>query len=1020
MPTLGFSLGGHASDVAALQRLASTAPELVVRPWQVVRTTAATWLCCEGLDAAAAEVGVALEPVGPGEVREARHLLEALPPRALPGEPPADIACFVVDADAPEAGQLLERLLLLDRGDTRITELSGRLVAVVSAPPLYLLMRARDTDHAVRAYVGGGPLWVRWCHAHPLAELAAERLADAKHSALVDPDGRWHLLPGEWGLRPVHDALRADFPAPREVWTAADTTTRFTVRLRLEAAPATDPELWLLSADELLRLEALVDHAPTEALNRLTLARLEAPGGRAAYVLRERVVGGRAGLGVRVSEIVGRDGYVRAPGSDGLFVPVGRRLAPRMRPADLREVLGLDKAPVVVVREGPEVVHVGAAPESPLSAWVDYVATDQRLVLDQLLEDMVFASASVEVEAPTPAAKVRARGPRPQKAKRKRKGWVARARDALNTAAVPEEVRALQVRAAALQETVVAGACDDAGVWRELGEVLAALGETDDAASCLEAAVFHGADAADALLEARGGRQEVEALLDQATADRPGDAPHVGARVLADLAAGTPLLDGLAARVLQLFGERTLPVSRRLAWAVPRALHGRTADRIGLTRAREALVGALNTEGMRENLDAPRFVRYALAGGETEQTQAQADQATALRQMWAQHEALLTEGEAQGLLHRAVFTVGFFRVGDEAMWRPLGELVTEELPYHDPPVQALARMYLARVGDAEVELKGLADRDARAVAFYRKRSRWLRGAEEAAEATIDPRWVRQLDRAGTKGLAKVVNAAMQDRQTFDAHIAGLVERAVHIALDTGNDDVIAAVHSAVVGGWRSVSLLAPRARVVGAALRAAAFLEDERSVNGLVNAVVDLAPKLDAVGQLLRAVEPALAALRRVGSGQVAERFLAALAGVAEKDHPEAPKVAAFVAEGLWMLDEPQRASVALEGALGAALSDRLRYVPRFEAAAAALQTVRAWPAEMRVPVCERVLASVAHFGDAFTARRWYRTHQALLVEAVVGAVSDARTFASARLRTWLEAEEQVVRRRILADWRAS
>ncbi len=1040
MPELGLRMTGAPGDLAGVQRIAAAAPELVARAWRVLTAGAATFLCSDGLEAAAAEAGVELAQVEADHVRDAAHLLEALPPQVVPGEPAAEVACLRVDAGDAAAGRTLERLLLLDRPETRVAELEadGRrwLLAVVPAPPLYLLMRARDESEGVAAYArhGDSSLWVRWCHAHPLADLAAERLSTSGHSALVDADGRWHTLPADWRLRPIHDALRADLPAPRAVWTPATGQTRFTVRLRLEAGGSVDPELWLLSAEEMLRLEPLVDHAGAEELNRLTVARLLTPSGDVAYALRERVRARSQGLGVRVAEVLGRPGFSRVPGMDGLFVPVGRRLAPRMRPADLRAVLGLDEAPVVVVREtagGPEVVHVGAAPEAPLSDWVDYVATDNRLVLDQLMEEMVFAAAAVEVDHPPAAARtVKPSKKRPAR-KRKRRAWLPRVVSAEAPAEAPDLV-ALRARAAELQQVVVAGACEDADVWAELGVALIGLNVFDDAGTCLETALFCGADVTEPLLVARGGVLEDEALLEQATADPPTaqQASHVGARLLADLVAERPLIDGLGARVLQLYGQAGLPVSRRLSWRVQHALHSQSGDRIGLARAREGLLGALNTSGLREATDAPRFVRYALAFGESEQSAAQAGQATALRALWAQLEQGLSEGDPQGILYRSIFAAGFSRVGDAEMWRPLGELVEEELPVHDGPVQALARLYLARIGDADDDrtdavtalVAGLPSREQTAVAFYAKRSRWLRGEEPPPEQdALEPRWTRRIEEASDAPatLPVLLREALADRTTYDAHVARIADRVVHAALATGSDAVIASVHTELAGGHRGLALLAPKARVVGAALKMAAFLEDGESVDTLVEAVVKLAPRMDAVGQLLGAVEPALAALRRVGTAEPAERFLVALEQVARRDHPEAPKVGAFVADGFWMMGELERADLALREAIDAACADRLRYIPRYEAAAAALRTVRAWPAETRQAVGQRLLAALPHFTDTFTTRRYFMTHQALVVEGVVDAVSDARTFASARLRAWLEAEEQVVRRRILADWRA-
>ena len=51
---------------------------------------------------------------------------------------------------------------------------------------------------------------------------------------------------------------------------------------------------------------------------------------------------------------------------------------------------------------------------------------------------------------------------------------------------------------------------------------------------------------------------------------------------------------------------------RRLAWTVLAGWHHHARDRLGVTRAKEALLGGINERGVSELHDLPRFVRYAL------------------------------------------------------------------------------------------------------------------------------------------------------------------------------------------------------------------------------------------------------------------------------------------------------------------------------------------------------------------------------------------------------------------------
>jgi len=62
----------------------------------------------------------------------------------------------------------------------------------------------------------------------------------------------------------------------------------------------------------------------------------------------------------------------------------------------------------------------------------------------------------------------------------------------------------------------------------------------------------------------------------------------------------------------------------------------------------------------------------------------------------------------------------------------------------------------------------------------------------------------------------------------------------------------------------------------------------------------------------------------------------------------------------------------------------------------------------------------LGRFTDAFTAstQRVYETHKILIAERVVDALADTVTLADDRASAWLAEEEQVTRRRILADWR--
>ena len=179
---VGLQLAGTPADGAALAVLVEAAPRLAEAAWSVAieqdgpgsvllsEAITDTWiepLQRRGLAlATVAEVEGALL-ISPliGEPRrwEAWHhrsaprLIEALRPLRLPGEPLVDEALFVMRPDSPAPRLLLERLLLLERGDAQVCHFvtdagAPRFAVKVARPPLYLLMAARDGDGEVDVY----------------------------------------------------------------------------------------------------------------------------------------------------------------------------------------------------------------------------------------------------------------------------------------------------------------------------------------------------------------------------------------------------------------------------------------------------------------------------------------------------------------------------------------------------------------------------------------------------------------------------------------------------------------------------------------------------------------------------------------------------------------------------------------------------------------------------------------------------------------------------------------------------
>jgi hypothetical protein len=1011
--------------------------------------------------------------------RAAPSLWEAVRPRPVPGAHGADEACFWAPRGGDGAHRTIERLLALGRDDAMVTALGdgddGALLIQLTAAPLYLLMRSREEPaEGVRAYVrsGDGDLWVAFGYAHPLGALATRALREQRRRAFVDADGAWRFVDPDAPARSVYDVLETRFEARAQEWLPAPATERFRITLRLAPAPPADPELWLLDPAQFLAMEPLVESLPEAELARFTVSRNTGPRGT-RYALQELVRPNLSRLGVRVSDTLGVPGYARAPGVDNLFLPVGRRLVPAMRRDELRALLGTERARAVVITEdsdGPCLVALTNPEESTLRSWVEYAASDHRLELERLVERSVFDWPELLVEKP-PAA-VEARRPaaedEAQRPPRPRRPEAAPAADEATARAATDDASAVT---AALREamrgyeaTLAEGGCEDPAPWRELAALKQRAGDADDACACLEAALFHGGLEVDlaaqlASLRARmsGRTGSAEELVTLATAEKlaPGEASYLGARVLEHVARGDALevnlTEGFFQEVARCFASPDAPVSRRLAWSVLRAVHGRARDALELTRAKERVLGGINDRGLSESIDLPRFVRYALAltveGPEGEAARSRAEQLRAMEDLW--HDAAaagLPELEPRSAYVRLAFGVGFMRIGAPAVARDIVAPVESELPVHDAANRVIFQLYLARMaheatrGDAaawarEVETALAAVKDARVkdrVAFLAKRSDWLRSASPTeALSTLRPAFARAVSEAEgfasgaliAERLGELLDQRVDQRELFDFEIAQVIERLLRAALRGGSDEGIAAV-LAVAMPKVATRLRSPGRRVAatGECIKVAAALGDLGAVDALLESVASLTGAVQTPSDLLTGVHPSLAALRRLGAGASARRFLESLEPVAAKSVPGSLQVRASLAEGYLLLKDERRAKELIESTVDDVLSASLGHVDRYDAGAAALTALRHWPMEPRLALVRRLLQGIDRFTDAFTAsaQRLYETFKVLMLERVVDTVADDVTFESDKVRGYLDEDEQAVRRRIITDWRAA
>jgi hypothetical protein len=1088
---VGLQLAGTPADAAALAVLVEAAPRLAEAPWLVVleqdgtgsvllsEAITDTWvepLLRRGLTLATVAESEGMLHVSPlvgapsrwsaWRHRKAPSLIEALRPSRLPGEPLVDEALFVMRPDSSAPRLLLERLLLLERGDAQVCHFdagdgASRLAVRVARPPLYLLMTARDGEDGVDVYArSGGPLWVAWSYAHPLAERAAAALSRANQQALVDRDGAWLRTGPEWRLRGIHDAIAPELTAPRVDLRPAESDLRFRVRLRLAPGPVTEPDLWLLTPEQLLELEPLIEASTSDELGRLTVARLTGDEGT-VYLLRERVRPGATRMAIRVSDTLELPGHAKVAGADNLYIPVGRKLVPQLRRDDLRTLLGLDRAHAVVIaedRDGPRVITIAEVDEAPLQRWIDYVATDRRLELDRLLERSVFEFPEVsiawpEVQRPAPERAPReARGPRAQARTPARPDPVA-APEPSTDAEVAAQLRALRERSRELERRVIAGGCDEVEVWRELGEVKATLDESDEASDCFELALLHAGPPHPRELSARlvevtrGPPISDDLLTELVIADRrtPAESSRLGAWIVDRLASGRPPPDEVMQLALPIFADPRLPVPRRLAWSVLAAWHHHARDRLGVTRAKESLLGGINERGLSELHDLPRFVRQALSregddadvdeprtGGD----RLQQGQLLALEALWHSAElAGIPELDARSNYLRLIFAIGFARLGARGLAQELIAPIELELDVHEPCNRALFRLYMARLaheasgGGAEAwaaevarSLEAVRDPKHRTGAHWlQRRSLWLRLGEEESTVTRTIRYALPPD-LDSAGLAEQLSRELAPGSGhFDYVIAEAVDLCIRRALASGSDAIVAEVLASAEPGLGAISILSHRAEAIAACIHGAACLGDDALLGRLLDALVAIArdPKLGSAQELTQATLRGLVALRRFGGVEPARALLEALAGVQALTSGDRIRLLSTVASGFVQLGEEHTADAMLDRLCDLVLGGSLDYVARAQAGLAVAGALRHWPNVARVDRFRRFLDGLDVFRDTFTASRWFDTHRILMLEAMVDSLADSRTRHSDRVQGFLDHEEHALRRRIVTDWSA-
>jgi hypothetical protein len=832
----------------------------------------------------------------------------------------------------------------------------------------------------------------------------------------------------------------------------APADVKLRVPLRLVPGPLAQPEVWLLTPEQLLALEDLIAACKSEDLSQLTLSRVTGREGT-RYLLRERLRPAAVPIGSRISDSVGEPGYCRAAGTDNLYVIVGHELKPSLRREELRSLLALDQADLVLLRrdrDGPQLISLRDLDESPLTRWLEYVATDRRLELDRLLEHTVFELPEFTVDWPRPAAVHVAPPPKSQRfapevppASPVEESPESEAPSTQNRSA---ERKRFRREARALEDALSVGGIEDPEPWRRLGELKWQLDELDDAQDCFAIALFHGGPPYDSKLVPHlsdGPSQKWlppsdDHLVALVLEEHPTSAKlrALASALLGRLALGQPPSDDVMRLALPLLLDPLVPLPRHLVWCVLCDWYTYARDTLGLTRAKEAIVGGLNARGLSELHDVPRFVRSGIRLKDEPAVALAPDfghsnQVATLNALWQEQLSRgLPELDAHACYVRLLFGIGFARLEELGISRAIIARVEEELDVHEAPNRALFRLYLTRRAHeasggsqetwrelVERQLKAVDDdKTRRAVEWLTKRSRWLGTHDEARRhpyrvpvAIADAELASHL-------LALLGSADLP----YEYLMASAVDAHLDRAIASGNDRVLSEVLTNAESLLPRLTIPSHQAEALTSCLRSASILGNERSVTRSLEQLVALSQnrELTGVRDLLISVHAVLSALRRFGGLEAARALLESLYnGQIDSQSTHRLELLAATATGLAEMGDEQRATSILDELFPQLLGSSLDYVARCHAAIAYADAIRHWPIVVRMERCRQLIEHLHVFRDAFTTKRFYATHQILVLEAVMDCLVDARTCQSDRIQRYLDLEEHALRRRITADW---
>jgi hypothetical protein len=856
-------------------------------------------------------------------------------------------------------------------------------------------------------------------------------------------------------------------------------------------------ELWVLRQDGLDRLRTLVEQADDVLVARLAFAVAEQDGRLLAVV---RVRPGRLPPPVLLLDVVGFRPYLRLP---NLFLPCGARLHPSLRRDVAVELLAPEPGHIGWLYPGADGSFVREnLPEAafrPLPAMVDYVLERPPRVLSTWVQTTGFDFESFTAQD-EPA--VRKTSPPPGRQRGQLKPEPAHGKSDKNAAPkkpvprtdkergptkaeapketpLPKKAGELEHCLRTLEQqflelTAPPDAHERRELWREMGQLNAALGQGADAALCWLNAFWEEDNPEPAALRTwlraegmpaepgYGGREwdRVLALRHPEMKDLRGlaallvEAAHAGRPV----PGAAPLL-GRLQRFLEKH-EGLLPVRGAwLAWVALCRLARH--DVLALTRARDRLLERLYLRGLSREQDLPGFLRFTGVRASSHFRQVR-DQVPALRRLarrWLADEPASTAHTAA--YADLIFAFSLARLGEAAACHKLLHQTHKELGQRDEVHTWLSAAFEYRIRQAldgkpaagalpatlRGQLQSISGLGRYKVDRLREVSRILEPHEN-----LDPlrKWIAGFADPLGRELATLHD--LDDRGALADRLTRLLGRrtrgpeAAEVRILAAALELAPRLGEAFAGGL--FDRLGPaldrtpgvveQALLLEKGLFLAAHFDRAEQVQALGDRFQQLlqAPPADTLPALEGLLGQCFRGLRKLGMrdaiGRLMERMadlvahqedllkLKKDAGAPPGSQSRAWQLLLHVAAGWFALGQQGRAWPLLDRVRDLLIRGQLPALDQTAVMCAYADTLSHAPIDRALPRLAEVFRRLDPVSDTFTTNSHFSLSRLDVVEAVVLALVSDDLMLNPEARRWLEEDEFFVRRRIHRDVRAA